>query len=102
MLAMLSSVYPQMAARAQAQRVLSGTITTGRNEAVAGAKVFTNNKDHDDIKEHDAMTDKDGMASFVLDRPGQWLIRLVHMRRCRDCADADWESFWAAYSFGLK
>jgi len=69
---------------------------------LARAKVFTNSKDHDDIKEQDAITDKDGMASFVLDRPGQWLIRLVHMRRCQDCADADWESFWAAYSFGLK
>jgi uncharacterized GH25 family protein len=69
---------------------------------LAGAKVGANSKDHDDIKEHDAMTDKDGMVSFVIDRPGQWLIRLVHMRRCRDCADADWESFWGAYSFGLK
>jgi hypothetical protein len=26
----------------------------------------------------------------------------LKIRRCRDCADADWESFWAAYSFGLK
>jgi uncharacterized GH25 family protein len=69
---------------------------------LAGAKVFANSKNHDEIKEHDAMTDKDGVVSFVLDRPGQWLIRLVHMRRCQDCADADWESFWGAYSFGLK
>jgi len=32
-------VRPQMAARAQAQRVLSGTVVTGRNEAVAGATI---------------------------------------------------------------
>jgi outer membrane receptor protein involved in Fe transport len=38
-LAMLSSVCPQMAARAQAQRVLSGVVVTGRNEAVAGATI---------------------------------------------------------------
>jgi uncharacterized GH25 family protein len=69
---------------------------------LAGAKVFTNSKYQDEIKEHATMTDKDGMVSLVLDRPGQWLIRLVHMRRCQGCADADWESFWGAYSFGLK
>jgi len=29
-------------------------------------------------------------------------VRLVHMRRCPDPAEADWESFWAAYTFGAK
>src|SRR5262245_44294190 len=37
--AMLTGVCPQMAARAQAQRVLSGTVVTSRNEAVAGATI---------------------------------------------------------------
>jgi hypothetical protein len=41
--------------------------------------------------------------SGTLDHSGEWLIRLVHMRRCAaDCAEIDWESFWGAYSFGMS
>lgn len=50
-----------------------------------------------------ATTLADGTARFRLDREGLWLIRLVHMRRCaRDCAEVEWESFWSAYTFGLR
>lgn len=46
-----------------------------------------------------AVTDARGVARFVLPQRGMWLIRSVHMRPCKGCSDADWESFWAAYSF---
>lgn len=50
-----------------------------------------------------ARTDGDGMAAFKLDKSGDWLVRLVYMRRCaKQCANTDWESFWGAYSFGMK
>lgn len=46
-------------------------------------------------------TDAEGRATVRLDHKGSWLIRLVHMRRAPAGSDADWESFWAAYTFGL-
>jgi uncharacterized GH25 family protein len=49
-----------------------------------------------------ARTDAAGQASFQLAEPGAWLLRLVHMERCRrDCAAIDWESFWSSLSFAL-
>ena len=48
-------------------------------------------------------TDRNGKITVKLDRSGLWLVRLVTMRRCAaDCDEADWESFWGAFSFGVK
>lgn len=48
-------------------------------------------------------TDKNGKITVKLDKSGLWLVRLVNMQRCRqNCAEADWESFWGAFSFGVK
>lgn len=70
---------------------------------VAGAKVFAYNQSSGEVHEQAGLTASDGTVAFRLDRPGEWLIRLVHMRRCiADCAEIDWESFWGAYSFGMK
>ena len=45
-------------------------------------------------------TDKNGKVTMKIDKSGLWLVRLVNMRRCAaDCGEADWESFWAAFSF---
>lgn len=47
-------------------------------------------------------TDASGATSFVA-FPGQWHVRLVHMRRCTaTCNDVDWESFWASYTFEVR
>jgi uncharacterized GH25 family protein len=48
-------------------------------------------------------TDSEGKVTMKIDRSGLWLVRLVVMQRCtKDCNEADWESFWGAYSFGMK
>ncbi len=48
-------------------------------------------------------TDQKGQVSVKLNQSGLWLVRLVNMRRCAgDCGEADWESFWGAFSFGVK
>jgi hypothetical protein len=67
-LAMLSSVCPQMAARAQAQRVLSGTITTGRNEAVAGATITVRSS------AGELTATSDGEGNFKLAVPAEALV----------------------------
>lgn len=48
-----------------------------------------------------AKTDSNGVARFKLNARGAWLVRLVHMRPCESCADADWESFWGACTFSV-
>jgi uncharacterized GH25 family protein len=49
------------------------------------------------------ITDKNGRITMRIDKNGLWLVRLVTMRRCaEDCGEADWESFWSAFSFGVK
>ena len=48
------------------------------------------------------VSDARGVARFTLTQPGVWLIRSIHMRPCKGCKDADWESFWATYSFAVE
>lgn len=48
------------------------------------------------------VSDAHGRVEFTLGQRGAWLVRTVHMQRCIGCDDADWESFWAAYSFALR
>ena len=47
-------------------------------------------------------TDSKGIAEFTLDRAGFWLIRLVYVQPCEGCDDADWESYWASFSFAVQ
>jgi hypothetical protein len=49
------------------------------------------------------MTGVNGVATFKIDKPGLWIVRLVTMRRCaKDCGEADWESLWGALTFGAR
>ncbi len=67
-----------------------------------GAQVAAYNRSGDDTQTQEARTDDQGRVQFLLDRSGNWLIRLVHMQRCENVRGFEWESFWAAYSFQLK
>ncbi|MBA3439949.1 MAG: DUF4198 domain-containing protein, partial [Pyrinomonadaceae bacterium] len=49
---------------------------------LSGAKIFAYSREAGQVFTQSATTSGDGSMSFTLDRPGQWLIRLVHMRRC--------------------
>jgi uncharacterized GH25 family protein len=44
-------------------------------------------------------TDKKGQAELKIDHAGEWIVRLVYLRRCTEPKEADWESFWAAMTF---
>jgi len=67
---------------------------------LADRTVFADNRNGSTRK---MITDKNGKITVKLDRDGLWLVRLVTMRRCQtDCGEADWESFWGAFSFGVK
>jgi uncharacterized GH25 family protein len=65
-----------------------------------GRTVFADNRNSETQK---TITDKKGEFTMKIDKNGLWLARLVVMQRCKsDCGEADWESFWAAFSFGVK
>jgi len=67
---------------------------------LADRTIFADNRNSETQK---TKTDKDGKASFKLDRNGLWIVRLVTMQRCQtDCNEAVWESFWGAITFGVK
>jgi uncharacterized GH25 family protein len=70
---------------------------------LADKTVFANNRENTDVSSQKLTTDKNGKISVKLDRKGVWLIRLVFMQRCKtDCKEADWESFWGGFSFGVR
>ncbi len=48
--------------------------------------------------ERTARTDAEGIVSFAYDKPGLWMLRMVHMHPCSDCPDAEYRSYWAAYA----
>ena len=66
-------------------------------------EVFADNRKGEKITTQKLMTDKNGKITVKIDQSGLWLVRLVYMQRCKtDCSEADWESFWSAFSFGVR
>lgn len=49
-----------------------------------------------------ASSDVTGRVEFTITESGTVLLRTVHMQRCVGCDDAQWESFWATYSFAAR
>jgi uncharacterized GH25 family protein len=46
-------------------------------------------------------SDRHGRAAFVLDEPGVWLVKAVHMVPAPAGSNAEWESFWASLTFEI-
>jgi uncharacterized GH25 family protein len=64
--------------------------------------IFALHRKGEKVQRQKEKTDRDGVAAYRLGDAGQWLIRMVHMRRCPDPEDADWESFWTSLSFATR
>ncbi|MEO6819537.1 MAG: DUF4198 domain-containing protein [Ginsengibacter sp.] len=47
-------------------------------------------------------TNTNGICSFKLQRPGDWMLHATHMVECQEKEEADWESFWTTFSFGIN
>ncbi len=72
-------------------RPLTGKVVTARNRTGALPAIAIT-----------ASTNQQGICSFPLPRQGEWFIHVTHMIPCMDKSIADWESFWASYSFGIS
>src|SRR5215510_5980841 len=99
LLAILVQTCPQIAVRAQAQRTLSGTVMTGRNEVVAGATITVRSS----AGELTATSDSEG--NFKLAVPAEALIvkitgkNLVALERKIDASEqSEHLSFEVRYS----
>ena len=69
---------------------------------LADRAVFANNRNGENVTTQKMTTNKTGKFTVNLDKSGLWLVRLVNMQKCKqDCGEADWESFWAAFTFGI-
>jgi uncharacterized GH25 family protein len=47
-------------------------------------------------------TDADGRVMVPLDRAGAWFVRVLHMVPATEFADADWQSWFSTYTFGVE
>ncbi len=72
-----------------------------QSRPLAGAQVAAFGRRGKQITIVTARTDKKGRVKLKIDHSGEWIVRLVHMRRCSEPKEADWESFWAALTFGV-
>jgi hypothetical protein len=72
-----------------------------RGAPLGGVLVEALSRVGDDVRRVGAVSDVHGAVTFAVDREGTWLLRAVHMARCEGCADADWESWWTSYTFGV-
>jgi uncharacterized GH25 family protein len=73
---------------------------TFEGQPLAGRAVFADSRGSATQK---MITDAQGRVTMRIAQPGLWLVRLVYMQRCQaDCGEADWESYWGAFSFGAK
>lgn len=67
-----------------------------------GVRLFAHHR-KDGKTETQALTTSDaGLATLKLPQAGPYLVRLVHMRRCTDKGESDWESFWGALTFAVR
>jgi len=69
-----------------------------RGKPLAGALVVAIPHDAPDARVT-GRTGADGRVRLRLDRPGDWLVKAVHMVPAPAGSGADWESFWASLTF---
>ncbi|RYE05622.1 MAG: DUF4198 domain-containing protein [Sphingobacteriales bacterium] len=49
-----------------------------------------------------ARSDADGRVVFPINPAGSWMISAVHMVPYENATEADWQSYWASYTFGYQ
>lgn len=67
-----------------------------------GGTLFAYGRSGKEIRSATYSCGEDGTAEIRIPGPGIWSIRLIHMRECAGCKDADYESFWAGITFEVR
>ncbi len=70
------------------------------SKALANVQLAALGRHGDKITDMHTTTGKNGVASLKLPHTGEWLVRMVYLRRCEQKdVKADWESFWTGLTF---
>lgn len=69
---------------------------------LSGGTLFAYGKSGKEMRTASYRCGDDGTAEIRLTGAGMWSIRLVHMRECQGCKDADYESFWTSITFEVR
>lgn len=67
-----------------------------------GGTLFAYGKSGKEIRAASYRCGENGTAEIRIPGPGIWSIRLIHMRECQECKDADYESFWTSITFEVR
>jgi uncharacterized GH25 family protein len=79
-----------------------GVVVLFEGKPLAGAQVEAFVRQPGAPRGQLATSDAAGRVEFTVEQAGAWLVRTLHMQRCLGCRGADWESFWAGYSFAVR
>lgn len=79
-----------------------GVVALFEGKPLAGLQVEAFVRANGTTRGQKATSDAAGRVEFAVEAPGAWLVRTLHMQRCIGCEGADWESFWAGYSFAVR
>lgn len=71
-----------------------------RGQPLKGRAVTFANRYRSQVTTRIVRTDADGRARAPIERPGDWLVALVHMEPSTE-ADTDWRSYWSSLTFAL-
>lgn len=73
-----------------------------QDEPLADAQVVIWHKNGEELKRTDLRTNEDGIITLSLRQEGIWMVSSVHMERAEESEKADWQSYWASYTFGYR
>jgi Domain of unknown function (DUF4198) len=71
-----------------------------KGKPLGGQAVTAVNRYRGEIQSKTWRTDASGRVAFTIPRPGDWMIRLVHMEPSEQ-KDVDWRSWWSNLTFAL-
>ncbi|HEY4122300.1 MAG TPA: DUF4198 domain-containing protein [Byssovorax sp.] len=71
-----------------------------QGKPLAGRAVTAVNRFRGETSRQTVRLDSKGHAAFTLGKPGDWMIRLVHMEPSAT-PDVDWRSYWSNVTFSL-
>jgi uncharacterized GH25 family protein len=82
---------------------LAGALVRAWRQPLAAGATPANAASRDSVgAQCDGRTDAQGIVRLPLEGTGEWLVSTVHMVPCPEPEAADWQSYWASYTFARR
>jgi hypothetical protein len=83
-----------------AKEPLAGALVRAWRQPLAGGTAPAGAASRDSVGVRcEGRTDAEGVVRLPLEGAGEWLVSTVHMVACPEPETADWQSYWASYTF---